>query len=122
MAPLHIAAVYGSVEFCSLLLEHGAQVNRRAAGGVPSYGNTPLIWAVHRGGPAVVKVLMQHGADPKITNRSRASALSLISKPQPWYMGFPSPPEAPQPRQKKLTEAERTEMAALLGVELEANK
>jgi ankyrin repeat protein len=122
MAPLHIAAAYGSADFCTLLLEHGAQVNLRPSAASASFGNAPLLWGANRGGAAIVKVLLEHGADPKVTNRSGATASTLTSRPQSWFMGFPAPWEASMPRQGTMDATERAEILRLLSSETEARK
>jgi ankyrin repeat protein len=122
MAPLHIAAAYGSAEFCTLLLERGAEVNLRPSAASASFGNAPLLWAAHKGGPAVVRVLLEHGADPKVKNRSGATAATLTSRPQSLFMAFPAPWEASMGRQRMLDATEQAEILRLLGSEAEARK
>ena len=65
--PLQKAAEHGHIEVARLLLEHGAPVNgfTRSASAA-SY--PPLMWAVAAGGrerPALVELLLKHGADPR---------------------------------------------------------
>lgn len=61
--PLELAAIYGHADVEKILLEHGADVNRRSQN-----GNTPLIAAANSGHADVAKVLLIHGANPNITN------------------------------------------------------
>ncbi|XP_024377482.1 uncharacterized protein [Physcomitrium patens] len=57
-APLHYAARNGHVQACLLLLQNGAQVDRRTRSGKA----TSLHRAAFAGHIEVVKVLLQHGA------------------------------------------------------------
>ena len=66
------------------LLDHGADVNLRAKG-TPRYsgsgrggnlsGGTPFLMAVMAGDVPVMRLLLEHGADPKITTEEGATAL-----------------------------------------------
>ena len=56
--PLHFAAKSHRPENVTCLLDHHAQINALA-----SDGSTPLWWAVQAADPAVVKVLLDRGAD-----------------------------------------------------------
>ncbi|CAH0600851.1 unnamed protein product [Chrysodeixis includens] len=58
MTALHVAAQHGSARVASLLLPH-AHVDARDHGGW-----TPLVWAAENDHAQVVRVLLQHGADP----------------------------------------------------------
>jgi Ankyrin repeats (3 copies) len=70
---LHVAAEYGFVDACRILLDHGADVNARAevdANGVG--GQTPIFHALtHFGGvtPEVAQLLIARGADLAIRAR-----------------------------------------------------
>jgi hypothetical protein len=69
--PLTIAAQIGWVEGAEVLLARRANVN--AANG---RGETPLIMAVHRRDPAMVRLLMERGANPNWTDS--AAGLSAL--------------------------------------------
>ena len=56
--PLHMVAWIGDVELVGRLLDLGAHVDDRDAG-----GNTPLHLAAHRGHMAVIRLLLARGAD-----------------------------------------------------------
>lgn len=58
--PLEWAVETGCLELVKLLLEHGAQINRRN----PSTGETVLLWAVRSGHVDVTQLLLARGADP----------------------------------------------------------
>ncbi len=66
-SPLHlIAAVGGTPSLVKALLEHGADINLRNAGGY-----TPLDWAALLStSPDMVRALLEHGADITSTNNS----------------------------------------------------
>ena len=58
--PLMAAARSGQTEIASLLLKTGANVNARNA-----QGETALMQAISSGSVATVRLLLEHGADPK---------------------------------------------------------
>jgi ankyrin repeat protein len=60
-SPLHGAALRGSLDSATLLVEHGAVVDARDA-----MGRTPLMWAAQMGRGDVVQLLLAHGADPNV--------------------------------------------------------
>jgi ankyrin repeat protein len=64
-APLHFAAASGSSETVRILLDAGADVNRRE----PQWGQTPLMFAAAAGRTDVVRVLLARGADARATAR-----------------------------------------------------
>jgi ankyrin repeat protein len=74
---LHFAAGGGRLELVRLLLEAGADVNRRD----PRTGRTPLHAAVAAGpdgdAPEIVRVLLEAGADVDATTSDGASALDM---------------------------------------------
>ncbi|XP_033222836.1 uncharacterized protein LOC117176690 [Belonocnema kinseyi] len=57
---LHVAASNGRAHFVDILCKSGAKINERDNNGL-----TPLCTAVSKNHLAVVKVLLNHGADPK---------------------------------------------------------
>ena len=59
--PLHTAASKGCGEIVSALLRKGADVDE-----LDAWGNSPLIWATHRGHLAVVQTLLTAGADTSV--------------------------------------------------------
>ena len=59
MTPLYIAAAYGDLKNCALLLDKGANVNQANHDGM-----TPLFVAAQNGHVGVVRLLLDHGADP----------------------------------------------------------
>jgi len=67
--PLTHASMYGELELVRFLLDSGAEVNK-----VGGYGRTPLHFAATPSShwsndfPEIVKVLLEHGADPNIAH------------------------------------------------------
>jgi len=74
-APLHYAARQGHVEACLLLLQSGAQVNRRTRAGQA----TSLHRAAYAGHIEVVKVLLQHGASVEAQDSDGQTCLHKAS-------------------------------------------
>jgi ankyrin repeat protein len=70
--PLDIAAVRGSIEELTALLDAGAEVN--APG---ECGNTPLHEAVSQGHFAVAKLLLEYGATTEIRNEFGQTPLDI---------------------------------------------
>ncbi|MEO8099640.1 MAG: ankyrin repeat domain-containing protein [Acidobacteriota bacterium] len=69
---LHVAAEYRNLDAVQLLLDHGADVNAPAAPRDGTGGQTPLFHAVTQnqdGGLAVVKLLVERGADLAVRAR-----------------------------------------------------
>lgn len=76
--PLHYAATNanaGSVEMVRLLLEHHAYID-----GASPNGTTPLMMAAHYGSPAVVRVLLEEGADVMIRNQQGLTAIDFAHR------------------------------------------
>ncbi|HXT37979.1 MAG TPA: ankyrin repeat domain-containing protein, partial [Chloroflexota bacterium] len=63
--PLIWATVKGRLETARWLIEHGADINRRATFGGPTHGEgvTALHLAAQNGDVEVVRFLLAHGAD-----------------------------------------------------------
>lgn len=61
--PLHMTAVRGQVEKARLLIEAGADVDRRKA---IDAEETPLMEAAYNGRAGMVRLLLDHGADPSL--------------------------------------------------------
>ena len=74
VTPLHSACVHKSYDAAKVLLEAGADVNVQ-----DQWGITPLGRAVFgkNGTVELVKLLVEHGADPTIENEDGNSALRL---------------------------------------------
>jgi len=58
-----------------LLLEHHAYIDAESPN-----GTTPLMMAAHYGNPAVVKLLLEEGADPSIKNQQGLTALDFAQR------------------------------------------
>jgi ankyrin repeat protein/beta-lactamase regulating signal transducer with metallopeptidase domain len=86
LTPLMRAAMEGKVDAARLLIEHGADVNARAnsVGGSASWsGGTALHFATARKHPKVVRLLLDHGADPKALNDAGQSSIKPASEKPP---------------------------------------
>ena len=78
--PLHYAATNPdevSVPMTRLLLEHHAYIDAESPN-----GSTPLMMAAHYGHPAVVKLLLEEGADPLLKNQQGLSAVDFANRAQ----------------------------------------
>jgi ankyrin repeat protein len=69
MTPLQLASNLGWVEGVEILAEKGASTDL-----ANSAGETPLISAVHRRDLALIRVLLEAGADPDRSDNSGRSA------------------------------------------------
>ena len=79
-APLHYAATNADTEampMVRLLLEHHAYIDAASPN-----GTTPLMMAAHYGNPAVVKLLLEEGADPMLKNQQGLSAIDFANRAQ----------------------------------------
>jgi uncharacterized protein len=76
VTPLHFTAERYSVDVARVLIKYGANVNAQ-----DRFGNTPLSRAIFRSTGAseleLVKLLMEHGANPDIKNKGGESARDL---------------------------------------------
>lgn len=78
--PLHYAATNAdneSVPMVRLLLEHHAYIDAASPN-----STTPLMMAAHYGNPAVVKLLLEEGADPMIKNQQGLTAIDFANRAQ----------------------------------------
>ena len=60
-----------------MLLEHHAYIDAASPN-----STTPLMMAAHYGNPAVVKLLLEEGADPLIKNQQGLSAIDFANRAQ----------------------------------------
>ncbi len=78
--PLHYAATNAeneSLPMVRMLLEHHAYIDAASPN-----STTPLMMAAHYGNPAVVKLLLEEGADPLIKNQQGLSAIDFANRAQ----------------------------------------
>ncbi len=75
--PLLAALSEGRVDVAELLLEHGAEVNRRDKN---SNNQTPLLLAMDWGWFEIVRILLEHGADASAENNKGKTPLHLLSE------------------------------------------
>jgi ankyrin repeat protein len=74
-APLHYAATNGHLEIMNLLLENHAYIDASSPN-----GSTPLMMAALYGSPSAVKLLLEAGADPLITNSLGLNAVAFAQR------------------------------------------
>jgi ankyrin repeat protein len=78
--PLHYAATGdtpSSVAMVRLLLEHHAYIDAESPN-----RSTPLMMAAHYGSPAVVRLLLEEGADPLLRNEQGLTAIDFAQRAQ----------------------------------------
>ena len=76
--PLHYAATHAgnaSVDMVRLMLEHHAYIDAESPN-----GSTPLMMAAQYGQPAVVKLLLEEGADPLLKNQQGLTAIDFAQR------------------------------------------
>ena len=69
----------GKLEAARVLLKAGAKVDAREKWG----GQTALMWASAQGHPAMIKLLLAHGADPNLRGTIRDWQRRLTAEPRP---------------------------------------
>lgn len=77
--PLMVAGSSGSVPLVELLIQRGAQVNRKAKAGTSLDGMTPLMAASHRGNNQIVELLIQNGAEVEALSSTGMTALLVAA-------------------------------------------
>jgi ankyrin repeat protein len=75
VTPLHSAAAAGQVEVARILIEAGAPVDERQAGGW-----TPLHSAAQNGDVELVRLLLASGADPSLANDAGKTPADLAAE------------------------------------------
>ena len=73
--PLHNAASGGKVPLLKLLIENHAYIDAESPN-----GTTPLMMAAMYGTGAAVELLLQEGADPRLTNQQGLTALQFAQR------------------------------------------
>jgi ankyrin repeat protein len=73
--PLHYAATGGHLALIRLLLAHDAYIDAESPN-----GTTPLMMAAMYSTPSAVKLLLESGADPLLTNNLGLSALDFAQR------------------------------------------
>ncbi len=74
-APLHYAATLGHIDILNFLLENHAYIDASSPN-----GSTPLMMAALYGTPSAVKLLLEAGADPRLTNNLGLSAIDFAQR------------------------------------------
>jgi palmitoyltransferase len=73
ITPLHWAAINNQYSMCKFLIDKGAEINKKGGESVA----TPLQWAAQRCHYYTVHLLLQHGADPLITDNQGYNTLHI---------------------------------------------
>ncbi|KAK5652903.1 hypothetical protein OQA88_9381 [Cercophora sp. LCS_1] len=73
ITPLHWAAINNQYAMCKYLIGRGAEINKKGGESVA----TPLQWAAQRCHYYTVHLLLQHGADPLITDSQGYNTLHI---------------------------------------------
>ncbi|KOS22207.1 Palmitoyltransferase AKR1 [Escovopsis weberi] len=73
ITPLHWAAINNQYAMCVFLIECGAEINKKGGESIA----TPLQWAAQRCHYYTVNLLLQHGADPLITDAQGYNTLHI---------------------------------------------
>jgi ankyrin repeat protein len=74
--PLHIALMTHKHDVAKLLIENGADINRKAIAPDP-YGGTPMHWAIAFENISGVNALLEAGADPNSTDNYGSRPLDV---------------------------------------------
>lgn len=79
---LNLALWSERFDVARLLIEKGADLNRRSTGG---HGTPPMVWAGynHAGDPAIAQALIARGVDVNVTNDQGHSALAYAMRQDP---------------------------------------
>jgi hypothetical protein len=70
--PLHYAATRGHLAMMRLLLDNSAYIDAESPN-----GTTPLMMAAYYATPLAVKLLLEEGADPTLRNHAKVTALDM---------------------------------------------
>ncbi len=68
-----LASYHGHAPLVSLLVQHGADPNR-----LNDKGQSPLAGVVFKNEPAVIKILLEAGADPEVGEPTALAATKVI--------------------------------------------
>jgi len=88
--PLHIAAEAGQTRACALLLDRGAQIEACCR----NLDATPLSYAVKYKHPDVVRLLLERGADPNVSDEDGVTPLLIAAHCGSKLINPPSEPGA----------------------------
>lgn len=67
---MFLAVKCGSISCTQVLIFHSVDINSR-----DEDGNTPLYWATTMGNEDMVRLLLEHGADPLLSNSNGVNAI-----------------------------------------------